>query len=423
MKTSVLQNLSISLILVMLVSQFIGCEAAATPDKPAQIPPETSYASTFKAAEPAGSLSPVGNTLTVSAKAVAPVPSAQYRVVAYYTAWSAYSGFTPDKIAAGNLTHINYAFANIGSDLRIQLGDAGIDPANFTGLNSLKKSNPGLKTLISVGGWSWSGKFSDVALSDGSRTLFADSCVDFIVKYGFNGVDIDWEYPVSGGLGSNVTRPADRHNFTELLKKLRERLNARDPQYLLTVAGGAGQGYFDNTEMDSFTQYLDFANIMAYDIHGAWDRNTDFNAPLHPDAASPQARWSVDQGLQLWLKAIPAEKIVVGIPFYGRKYTAVKSINQDYPGLYGTYGRCETITYQDIVKTCFSNSNFKTRFHITTSVPYLFDGSTFISYDDAQSIGKKTAYIQENHLGGVMVWELSQDNNSDLIRAVFNGLN
>jgi len=416
-------KLLVSSLLVMLVSQFVSCDASATSNKTVQTTPETSYTSTVRTAEPAVNLSAAVNTLTEPTKAPAPAPTGQYRVVAYYTAWSAYSGFTPDKIAAGNLTHINYAFANIGSDLRIQLGDIGIDLANFNSLNTLKKFNPGLKTLISVGGWSWSGHFSDVALSDASRTVFADSCVDFIVQYGFDGVDIDWEYPVSGGLGSNVTRPADRHNFTELLQKLRERLNARDPQYLLTIAGGAGQGFFDNTEIDSFIQYLDFANIMAYDIHGAWDRNTDFNAPLYPDAASPQARWSVDQVVQLWHKAIPADKIVVGIPFYGRKYDALKSINQDYPGLYGTYGRCETITYQDIVKTCFSNSNYKAWFHIAACEPYLFDGSTFISFDDAQSIGKKTAYIQANHLGGVMVWELSQDNNSELIRAVFNGLN
>jgi chitinase len=137
-------------------------------------------------------------------------------LVGYYAAWAAYSGFTPDRIDASKLTNINYAFANIGKDLKITMGDPDKDPSNFKLLNDLKKKNPELKTLISVGGWSWSGKFSDAALTEASRTAFAQSCVAFMKKYGFDGVDIDWEYPVSGGLAGNSNCSADKHNFTLL---------------------------------------------------------------------------------------------------------------------------------------------------------------------------------------------------------------
>ena len=189
------------------------------------------------------------------------------RVVGYYAAWSAYSGFTPDKIDGSKLTHINYSFANIGSDLKIALGYPDIDPANFKRLNDLKAKHPHLKTLIAVGGWTWSGRFSDGALTNTSRNTFADSVVEFIVNHGFDGVDIDWEYPVSGGLATNVRRPEDKQNFTLLMKTLREKLDARglvdNKEYILTFAGAAGTWYINNIELSKLSQYVDYANIMT----------------------------------------------------------------------------------------------------------------------------------------------------------------
>ncbi len=127
------------------------------------------------------------------------------KIVGYYAAWSSHSGFSPEKIDAEKLTHINYAFANIGSDLKITLGFPDVDEKNIKQLNSLKKINPELKILISVGGWSWSESFSDAAPTEESRSIFSDSCVDFIVKYQLDGIDIDWEYPVGGGHPTNIT--------------------------------------------------------------------------------------------------------------------------------------------------------------------------------------------------------------------------
>ena len=142
-----------------------------------------------------------------------------------------------------------------------------------------------------MGGWEWSGRFSDVAFTDASRTAFADSAVEFIKQYGFDGLDIDWEYPVSGGLASNKYRPEDKQNFTLLLQKIREKFDAQEAadgkHYLLTIAGGAGDLFAANVELSKIAAYLDFANIMTYDIHGPWDRYTDFNAQLYPGKVSP----------------------------------------------------------------------------------------------------------------------------------------
>jgi chitinase len=337
---------------------------------------------------------------------------AQGKFVGYYAAWTANDGFTPINIDPSGLTHILYAFANIGPDLRISLGYPNLDPYNFELLNLLKQRNPGLKTLISVGGWTWSGLFSEAALNEESRTVFSESCSDFIRRYGFDGVDIDWEYPVSGGLPTNISRPEDRQNFTLLLRSLRETLNRIGSEdgndYLLSIAGGVGSFYPKNTELSLIHPYLDFASIMSYDIHGTWDAYTDFNAPLYlNDDISPQYQWSVDSGVQEWSRAgFPLDKLLLGIPFYGYLYS---SVNPDNNGLYQPYYGANVISYGQVSSDYLTTPQYVRFFHPQSKVPWLFGNSIFISYDDPESIWYKAEYIKRNGLQGAMVWEFSQD--------------
>ncbi|BCN31452.1 glycosyl hydrolase family 18 protein [Anaeromicropila herbilytica] len=349
-------------------------------------------------------------------------PTLSTRMVGYYAAWAAYSAFTPDKLDATKLTHINYSFANIGSDYKITLGYPDVDLTNFTKLNALKQINPSLKTLISVGGWSWSARFSDAALTDASRTVFADSIVDFIVKYGFDGVDIDWEYPVGGGLSTNIHRPEDKQNFTLMLQKIREKLDARgvidNKHYLLSIAGASGSWYINNVELGILHKYLDYANIMTYDIHGTWDSYTDFNAPLYNNTdTSPQYKGSVDEYVKAWINAgFPASKIVLGVPFYGYIYKAVTNQNN---GLYQTYSGGQSISYASIAANYLNASGYVRYFHSQSMVPWLFNGNTFITYDDEISMAKKAQYMKANSLGGIAMWELSQDPNRVLLNALY----
>lgn len=407
--------------------------------------PKTTYQFTVRAKDDSNNLSKESNKISVTTLAIpAPTPLPEptptptpeptpepipelpsKKVVGYYAAWAAYSGYLPTQIDSKKLTHINYAFGNISSDLKLTLGYPDIDVNNIKLLNSLKQTNPNLKTLISVGGWSWSGKFSDVALTDAARTKFADSCVAFIKQYGFDGVDLDWEYPVSGGLATNSRRPEDKQNFTLLLQKIREKLDTQgridNKHYLLTIAGGASYSYVNNVEISKLAQYLDYATIMTYDLHGTWDKYTDLHAPLYlNNDSSPQYKTSVDSAVNAWLNAsFPANKLVLGVPFYGYIYSSVANINN---GLYQTFAGSNSISYQAIAANYLNKSGYTRYFHSQSLVPWLFNGSVFISYEDTQSIGHKMSYIKNKNLAGAMIWELSQDPSGTLLNSIHNGI-
>lgn len=353
------------------------------------------------------------------------VKNSEKKVVGYYTSWSAYSGYTLDKVDVTKLTHINYSFANINEELKIVLGDPYIDNINLKNIKELKKKNPNLKILLSVGGWSWSDKFSDVALTEESRDIFAKSSVEIMKKYGFDGIDIDWEFPVSGGLPTNKYRPEDKENYTLLLKKLRQTFNAQGEKdgkvYLLTIAGGATPTFTNNMELEEIHKYIDFVNIMTYDIHGSWDKYTDFNAPLYTNNDSlNQVKFSVNEGIRTWInRGFPKEKIVMGISFYGKQYNNVSQWNG---GLYQWYNGSSTIGYGDIVSKYLNKQGTNRYFHCVSLVPWIYNGTSFITYEDQESISYKANYIKLNELGGAMIWELSGDFNGLLLNQLYNGL-
>lgn len=347
------------------------------------------------------------------------------KIVGYYTSWSAYSGYTLDKVDATKLTHINYSFANINEELKIVLGDPYIDLVNLQKIMELKMINPNLKVLVSVGGWSWSDKFSDVALTDESRIIFANSCIDFMREYGFDGIDIDWEFPVRGGLPDNIYRQEDKENFTLLLKELRETFDTQgqidNKSYILTFAGGASSMFTDNIELEEIHKYVDFANIMSYDMHGSWDKYTDFNSPLYTNNESlNNIKLSVDESMKIWInRGFPKEKIVMGISFYGKQYNNVSPWND---GLYQLYDGNSTIGYGDIVYKYLDKQGTNRYFHYGSLMPWIYDGTSFITYEDEESISYKADYIKLNELGGAMIWEVSGDFNGLLLNQLYNGL-
>src|SRR4030095_6760242 len=207
-----------------------------------------------------------------------------------------------DSLDVWRLSHINYAFVDI-KDNRAWLHNEATDTINLRRLSELKKINPDLKILISIGGWSWSKNFSDAVLTDTSTQNFASSAVAFVSNYNLDGVDIDWEYP--GMIGdSNVYRPEDKEHYTVLFKKLREGLDSLSTtthmKYYVTTAVGGSQAYIDHTEMDKVQQYADYINIMSYDYKGGSDAISGHHTNLY-NSSGDQHEYSAHRSIQAFI--------------------------------------------------------------------------------------------------------------------------
>jgi chitinase len=356
-----------------------------------------------------------------------------HRVIGYFTSWSIYApDYHVSDIPADKLTHVTYAFANISQSGECVVGDAYADiektyegdssgagslRGNFNQLAKLKEQHPHLKALISIGGWVWSGRFSDVVLTAESRQKFVASCVDFMQRYGFDGIDINWEHPVDGGLPSNVTRSQDKQNYTLLLAEFRRQLDqlgaADGRHYLLTIVAPPGPGKYAHLELGKLPQYLDWISLTTYDFHGPWNAKTNFNAPLYAGAHDSDP-YNVDAAVQAFLDTgVPADKIVVGVPFFGRGFKGVPATNN---GLYqphsgvpeGTRGE-GIYDWGGIADTYLGAYN--RHWHQEAKAPWLYDAheQIMITYDDPESLAYKVDYVHQHGLGGVMIWELSAD--------------
>jgi chitinase len=345
-------------------------------------------------------------------------PDPQHRVVAYVAGWSA-----PPVIHAEHLTHINFAFAHIDKS-----GHAVFEPAaigqGLLPLQALKKANPQLKLIISVGGWQAEG-FSDAALTDSSRREFARSAVALLREYAADGIDVDWEYPGQGVAGIKY-RSEDKHNFTLLLKTVREQLNAASTaqkrsgsaRYILTIAA-ADREYFDHTEMDRLHVYLDWINLMSYDFFNSLTPTTGHHAGLYASEHSAPTDRNAAAAVKQYLAAgVPADKIVLGVAFYGRGFTGVTPLNN---GVNQPYQRFEgEHTYAELAGKLVGKQGFIRYWDASAQAPYLWNSTsrTFITYDDPQSIGVKARYVLEQRLGGIMFWELSQDHEGELLDVI-----
>jgi len=382
------------------------------------------------------------------------------RLVGYYTSWSVYvrNYHVPD-IPAEMISHVNYAFANISpTEGAIILGDpyADIDrfypgdswePDSLRGcfhqLIILKAQYPHLKTLISVGGWTWSVYFSDIALTEESRHTFAVSCAEFINEYDFDGVDIDWEYPVSGGHPDNHYRPEDRENYTLLLEELREQLDSLEQvnnrDYLLTIAAPANPNIIANIEVELIHQYLDWINVMTYDFHGPWDGPADvvtnFNTPLHVASDDPleepyHSSFNLEAAIQNYIDiGVPGEKLHPVLAFYCRAFGNVVNENN---GLFADYqgpapdGTWENgvFDFWDISDNYINTNGYIAYWHNEAKVPWVYNPNTqiMISYDDSISISEKGLFINATNLGGAMFWEFSADRYGMLLSSIHNEL-
>jgi chitinase len=221
-------------------------------------------------------------------------------------------------VHASKLNVINYAFVNVKNN-RAFLTNLKTDTINFRYLLSLKKANPDLKVVISIGGWIWSRNFSDAVLSDTSRRAFVASAINMVRIYHLDGIDIDWEYPGMIGAG-NIYRDADKQNYTLMFRDLRHGLDSVEHEtgkkMLLSAAVGGFKTFLLHTEMDKVAQYLNYVNLMTYDYsHG--DSIAIHHTNLFSSKQYSSDEYAANAVADFEAAGVPANKLVMGIAFYG----------------------------------------------------------------------------------------------------------
>jgi chitinase len=415
-------------------------------------------------------------SLVVSNKTVEAATTSPYRNVMYYGDWSIWGGegnFYPKDIPADQLTHLNYAFLDFDSSGNLKftdkdaavgapVGQEGVqwNSANAGVLNALqdlRAKNPNLKIGVSIGGWSKSGDFSDVAASPTIRANFVSNIAKFVKYTNMDFVDLDWEYPSSvrepdrvdntNDEGTPHAKPEDKQNFITLLQEIRTAIDAQGRNlgktYELSVALPAAQTTLQNgIDIAALFSIVDFANVMTYDLNGGWTPNSAHHTALYGNPADPNYAngFSVDQTVQyLQNHGAPANKIVIGAAFYTRGWNKVaEGTNTALPGLFqaaeknnkdadstptygannknplksGDGGRAGGVwPYRNITDLKVKSPDLKEYWDDVAKAPYMYNKKTgeFFAYDNPRSIGYKTQYVKDNQLGGVISWMQSQD--------------
>lgn len=380
--------------------------------------------------------------------------STHFQVVGYYPERNGASVFPIKQIqtsgAAALLTQLDYAFGRVAHN-RCEVPNPEVelkqiftaeqsvdgtadDPAatnqlhgTFHQLQELKRKNPRLKIIISFGGWANSEGFSDAA-EPANMHAFVRSCIDTFIRGNFalgihapgifDGIDIDWEYPVDGGMIPG--RPEDTKDLNAMAAEFRRELDAVRPGLLLTAAIPATAEDFRHYNLRTMSRYFNYLSIMAYDMHWNGEKVTNFHSALFHDPHDPsKPPLDIHYGayaVNAFLKAgVPAHKIVFGVPFYGKGWTGVSDTNH---GLYqsATGPSKNPGAYRDLQQLPASADR---QFDSTVVSCTLWNNGEFWSYDCPEAMRAKMRYIREHHLGGAMFWELGQDTpNADLLKSL-----
>ena len=350
--------------------------------------------------------------------------------------------FKPEELQLNKLTHIIFSFTNV-IDGKMQFRDQRSSD-RLKQLVAEKENYPDLKVMIACGGWGADG-FSDAVFTEESRTKFVRSIIGFIEEYQLNGIDIDWEYPAIPAAGTKA-RPEDKENFTALMKTLRNALNQLKRPQTLTFAAAGWKRYFTNIELLEVMRYADYINLMTYDQAGGGNPFTSHHTALglmtlkdleetplgiamqkrndtipegqdkwEPQSAENIVKYCLDNG-------VSADQMVIGAAFYGKGWKGVEPAGNglSQPNKGGESGA----NYRRLQEE-FINKNGYTRYwDPVAKAPYLFNpvDSVFITYDDPESVALKTRFVIDNHLAGIMFWELGGDSSDDtsLLGAVYD---
>lgn len=280
-------------------------------------------------------------------------------------------------------------------------------------LDHVKKINPKLKLVLSVGGWGCGG-FSEAASTREGRDILARTAVNIVQQYRLDGLDVDWEYPCIGVSGIASSKN-DREKFTLLLERIRQGLDTITDRYCtLSIAAGADSYFIRCTQMEQASKYLDYVMLMTYDLRGGFSVQTGHHCNLYTNSADLSAA-STDYAVQIFEQAgVPREKLVIGAAFYSRIWKGVPNREHGLMQMAETTGGYGP-SYSTLSEHYVNKNGYARYWDDEAKAPYLFNGNEFISYEDEFSIRCKLDYMKEKGLRGIMFWEYSQDTTHTLV--------
>lgn len=336
-----------------------------------------------------------------------------YHIIAYYTG----NGELIKQYPVHQLTHIIYSFLKIQNDTLTFKSPA--QEASLKQLVELKKINPALKIMVSIGGWGGCGPCSELFASAEHRATFAKTTVALFKQYGVDGIDLDWEYPTIEGYPGHRYAPEDMNNFTELIRALRREMGK---DYILSFAAGGFTRFLEGSvDWAAIMPEVDFVNLMTYDLTSGASKTTGHHTPLANNTTQKQSATNCID----WLIAhhVPANKLVMGAAFYARIWEDVANINH---GLYQSGKFIQGLSYKKSAEYYAATPGYKYYFDHQAKAPYQYnaDKKLFATFDDSRSLKKKTAFIRKHKMAGIMFWELSQDKTEDgLVGVIYRNLN
>ncbi|KAI9775109.1 MAG: hypothetical protein M1839_001420, partial [Geoglossum umbratile] len=335
----------------------------------------------------------------------------------------------PEGIPAGAYTHLNYAFAFIDPNSFAVAPMSDQDRALYPRFTALKDSNPGLQTWISIGGWSMNdpdqpthSTFSTLAGSAEAQSKFFSSLISFMSTYGFDGVDIDWEYPVAPERSGN---PQDFQNYVSFLSNLRNAIGSAGHSYGVTITIPSSFWYMRHFDISNIAKHIDWFNVMSqkqlekltcpwtYDLHGTWDSTDKYIGPVvnaHTNLTE------IDQTMDLlWRNGVNPDQVVLGLGFYGRSFTLTNPSCTSAGCPFssgGNPGQCSdsagTLTFAEIERLVAGGAT-ATLVKDAAVKQVVFGGNQWVSYDDAETLSLKIDYANSKCLGGTMIWAASTD--------------
>jgi len=355
------------------------------------------------------------------------VPDTGMKVVCYYTNWAWYrqglGKYKPEDIDWTLCTHINYGFAILDpTRLEITAHDswADIDNKFFTKVSALKEK--GVRVSIALGGWNDSegDKYSRMVSSPASRANFVKTAVEFIERWGFEGMDLDWEYPKCWQVDCNAGPASDKDNFSALVRELKAEFQPRG--WILSAAVSPSKTVMDEGyDIPALSRDLDIINVMTYDYHGHWDKKTGHVAPLYEHPEDEFYYFNANYTMHYWVeKGADRSKLVMGMPMYGQTFslatTATAGLNTPATGRgeAGEFTRAGGfMAYYEICHKVKSGAWVETRDPEGRLGPTAQSGNQWLGYDDIATIRRKSEFIKRHGFGGGMIWALDLDDFSN----------